>query len=88
MLIIQRYLQGNSCSPCRGIIKYLLGRGGVQGQGKGQQYNQTRVDREKPRNFEFRLWFIMDFEILLWTEDNSGLPTGTFTITKTLKTFV
>ena len=34
--------------------------------------SQTRVDREKPRNFEFRLWFIMDFELLLWTEDNSG----------------
>ena len=36
--------------------------------------NQTRVDRNKPRNLEFSLWF-MDFGLLLWTEDDSGLPT-------------
>ena len=26
----------------------------------------------------------MDFGLLLWTEDDSGLPTGPLTITKTL----
>ena len=45
--------------------------------------NQLRVDRDKPRNLEFSLWF-MDFGLRLWTEDDSGLPTGPFTITKTL----
>ena len=44
--------------------------------------NQTPVDKDKPRNLEFRLWF-MDFGLLLWTEDDSGLPTGPLTITKT-----
>ena len=29
----------------------------------------------------------MEFGLLLWTEDDSGLPTGPLTITKTLKTF-
>ena len=33
--------------------------------------DQTRVDRDKPRNLEFGLWF-MDFGLLLWTEDDSG----------------
>ena len=33
---------------------------------------------------EFGIWF-MDFRLLLWTEYDSGLPTGPFTITKTLK---
>ena len=48
---------------------------------------QTRDDMDKSRNSEFGLWFI-DFELLLWTEDDSGLPTGPFTVTKTLKTFL
>ena len=43
MLIIQRYLQGNSCSPCRGKIKYSIGRVGVQGQGKGQWVKGMKV---------------------------------------------
>ena len=30
--------------------------------------NQTGVDRDKPRNLEFGLWF-MEFDFLLWTED-------------------
>ena len=47
----------------------------------------TRVDRDKPRNFEFGLWF-MDYGHLLWTKDDSGLPTGPLTITKTFKTFL
>ena len=29
----------------------------------------------------------LDFGLLLWTEDDSGLPTGPLTFTKTLKTF-
>ena len=29
----------------------------------------------------------MDFGLLLWTEDDFGLPTGPLTITKTLKHF-
>ena len=31
---------------------------------------------------EFGLWF-MDFELLLWTEVDSGIPTGPLTILKT-----
>ena len=46
---------------------------------------QTLVDRDNPRNLDFGHWF-MDFEILLWIEDDSGLPTRPLTITKTLKT--
>ena len=38
---------------------------------------------------EFGIWtLVMDFGLLLWTEDNLGLPTGQLTITKTLKTFL
>ena len=61
----------------------------VRGQISPKHYNnnQTGVDRDKPRNLEFRLW-VMDFGLLLWTEDDSGLPTGPLTITKTLKTFL
>ena len=40
--------------------------------------NQTGVDRDKPRNLEFGLWTLDS------TEDDSGLPTGPLTITKTL----
>ena len=43
-------------------------------------YHQTRAQ-------EFGIWF-MDFGILLWTKDDSGLPTGPLTIKKTLKTFL
>ena len=35
---------------------------------------------------EFRLWF-MDFGLLLWTEDDSGLPTGPLTTQRLLKHF-
>ena len=35
---------------------------------------------------EFGLWF-MDFGLLLWTEDDSGLLSGLLTIIKTLKHF-
>ena len=49
--------------------------------------DQTRVDRDKPRNLKFGLWF-MNFGLLLWTEDDSELPTGPPTITKTPKTFL
>ena len=43
-------------------------------------YNQTWVDRDKPRNVEFGLWF-MDSGLFQWTEDDSGLATGPLTIT-------
>ena len=36
---------------------------------------------------EIGLWF-MDFGLLLWTKDDSGLPTRPLNITKTLKTFL
>ena len=49
--------------------------------------DQTRVDRDTPRNLEFGPWF-MDFGLLLWTENDSGLPTRPITITKTLKTIL
>ena len=45
--------------------------------------NQTRVDRDKPRNLELELWTSS-----IWTEDDSGLPTGPITITKTLQTYL
>ena len=51
------------------------------------EQNQTGVDRDMPRNMDYGLWF-MEFELLLWTEDDSGLPTGPLTITKSLKTFL
>ena len=41
--------------------------------------NQMRVDRDKPRNLEFGLWCI-EFGLLLWTQDDSGSPTGALTI--------
>ena len=46
-------------------------------------------DRDKSRNLEFGLW-IMDFGLLLWIDDDSGLPTGplTTTNTKTLNTLL
>ena len=36
-----------------------------------KKFDQTRVDRDKPRNLELGLWFI-DFGLLLLTEDDSG----------------
>ena len=48
--------------------------------------NQTGVDRDKPRNLEFGRWFI-DFGLLLWTVDNSGLPTGPLNTQRLLKYF-
>ena len=36
---------------------------------------------------EFGLWFI-DFGLILWTKDDSGLPTRPLTITKTLNKFL
>ena len=47
-------------------------------------HNQTWVDRDKPRNLEFGLCFI-DFGLLLWTRNESGLPIGPHTITKSRK---
>ena len=46
------------------------------------EQNQNGVDRDNPRNLDF------GFELLLWTEDDSGLPTGSLSITKILKTFL
>ena len=41
-----------------------------------QRINLSRVDSDNPRNLEFGL--------LLWTENDSGLPTGPLTFSKTL----
>ena len=49
--------------------------------------SKAQSQKEKLRNKEFVFWF-MDFGLLLWTEDDSELPTGPPTITKTLKTFL
>ena len=46
---------------------------------------QNRVDRDKPRNLKM----ILDLGPVLWTEDDSGLPTVPLTITTlTIKTFL
>ena len=52
---------------------------------EAKKYIETRLERD--RNLEFGLWF-MEFGLLLWTEDDSELPTGPPTITKTFKTFL
>ena len=52
----------------------------------GESCNQTRVDRDKPRTLEFGHRF-MYFVLLLWTKEDSGLPTIPLTITKTSKHF-
>ena len=50
---------------------------------------ETRVvvNRDKPRNLKFGFWFMV-LGLLLWTWDESGLPTGPLTITQTLKTYL
>ena len=53
-----------------------------------RKYSVTRrVDRDKPRNLEFGQCLI-DFGLLLWTRDDSGLSTRPHTITKTLTRFL
>ena len=64
-------IPGASFAFSRQMIKYL---------------NQTGVDRDKPRTLDFGLWF-MDFGLLLWTKDDSGLPTKPLNISKTLTHF-
>ena len=48
---------------------------------------QTRVDSDKPINQEFGLWF-MDFGLLLWTQDDSGLSVEPLYYHKDSETFL
>ena len=56
-LVFEQIFCDIECDLC-----LVLGRQGLP----SYKVNQTRVDRNKPRNLKFRLWFI-NFGLLLWT---------------------
>ena len=51
--------------------------------------NQTCIRQGQAQEFgALSLNLFYGFGLLLWTEDDSGLPTGPLTVTQTLQTFL